>query len=89
MPQAPSTGSSLIRDPSIVRRNIQILWTEVARDLAQDTRFTGMEQRGSNYRGIILKKLYTNDEVSLSECLGCGNKFTENVLLKYSKLWVI
>ncbi|CAM2118651.1 unnamed protein product [Caretta caretta] len=43
MPQAPSTGSSLIRDPSIAHRNTQILWTEVDRDLAQDTRFTACQ----------------------------------------------
>lgn len=55
MPQAPSTGSSLIRDPSIVHRNTQILWTEAGRDLAQDTRYTGMKQRESNGRDVFLE----------------------------------
>lgn len=74
MPQAPSTGSSLIRDPSIAHRNTQILWTEVDRDLAQDTRFTGMKQRESNYRDTILTGCKLSIRVSLRERFSCGNK---------------
>lgn len=54
MPQAPSTGSSLIRDPSIAHRNTQILWTEAGRDLAPDTRYTGMKPRESTSRELFL-----------------------------------
>lgn len=74
MPQAPSTGSSLIRDPSIAHRNTQILWTEADRDLAQDTRFTGMKQRESNYRYIILRSCKLSTRVSLKESFRCGKK---------------
>lgn len=78
MPQAPSTGSSLIRDPSIAHRNTQILWTEVDRDLAQDTRFTGMKQRESTYRDTIHRSCNLSIRVSLRERFSCGNESTDN-----------
>lgn len=81
MPQAPSTGSSLIRDPSIAHRNTQILWTEVDRDLAQDTRFTGMKQRESNYRDIILRSCKLSTRVSLRESFRCGNKSIDRIFI--------
>lgn len=71
MPQAPSTGFSLIRDPSIAPRNTQILWTEADRDLAQDTRFTGMKHLGSQRQCEALGKLYLN---STSPLEGKGRK---------------
>lgn len=81
MPQVPSTGSSLIRDPSIAHRNTQILWTEVDRDLAQDTRFTGMEQRESNYRDAIFRSCKLSIRVSLRERFSCGNKAIDTKLI--------
>lgn len=67
MPQAPSTGSFLIRDPSIVHRSIQILWTEADRDLAQDTRYTGMKENNCRYPPW---RLYINK--------GCSNGKSQN-----------
>lgn len=82
MPQAPSTGFSLIRDPSIAPRNTQILWTEADRDLAQDTRFTGMKHLGSQRQCEALGKLYLNSASTLE-----GKGRNMNIRSQWVGLW--